>query len=190
LAGPVYCRACLAKDADIPLCDRIRSLRLAAGLSQPALAERAGIAPAAVRFLECHNCNPQWPALSGLIRALGTALVGGKYMRYPQAHGTGGGPVYCLECQGRIGSGPAGFTTNAPAYCLTCLARHRDANFGERLKAYRLAAGLTQRDLSEQAGVFVGRLTECESGRSVPQWRTVRKLVDALGLGLVDVVGG
>jgi transcriptional regulator with XRE-family HTH domain len=158
---------------------------LAAGQSQPARAERAGIAPASVRFLECHDWNPKWPVLSGLIRALGTALVGGEHVRYPQARGTGGRAVYCRECQGRVGSGPAGFTSNAPAYCLTCLARHRDARFGERLKACRLAAGLTQRDLSERAGVFVGRLTEFESGRSAPQWRTARKLVGVLGLGLV-----
>jgi transcriptional regulator with XRE-family HTH domain len=185
LAGPFYCRACLMKDADIPLGARIRSLRLAAGLSQPALAERAGITSSTLRFLECHDCNPLWPVLSGLIRVLGTALVGGEDVRYRQPCGRGGGAVYCRECSGRIGSGPAGFTTNAPAYCLTCLARHPGAAFGERLKAYRLAAGLTQDQLSERAGVDVSRVTKFESGRSLPQWRTLRKLVGVLGVGLV-----
>jgi transcriptional regulator with XRE-family HTH domain len=190
LAGPFYCRACLMKDPDIPLGARIRSLRLAAGLSQPALAERAGITSATLRLLECHECNPSWPVLSGLLRVLGTALVGGGHVRYPRSRGTGGGAVYCRECRECLGSGPAGFTSNAPAYCLTCLARHPDATFGERLKAYRLSAGLTQRELSERAEVCISRVTEFESGRSFPQWRTLRKLMGMLGVGLVDVAGG
>ena len=38
-----------------------------------------------------------------------------------------------------------------------------------------------------RAGVDVSRVTQFESGRSVPQWRTLRKLVGVLGVGLVDV---
>jgi transcriptional regulator with XRE-family HTH domain len=178
------------KRADIPLAARIRSLRLAAGLSQRWLAEQTGITCATVRLLERHDCNPQWTVLSGLIRVLGSALVGGEHARYPQSRGTAGGPVYCRECRECLGSGPAGFTSNAPAYSLTCLARHPDATFGERLKAYRLAAGLTQRELSERAEVCISRVTEFESGRSFPQWRTLRKLIGVLGVGLVDVAGG
>jgi transcriptional regulator with XRE-family HTH domain len=173
------------KDPDIPLGDRIRSLRLAAGLSQHRLAEQAGITCTTLRLLECRDCNPSWPVFSGLIRVLGTALVGGQGVPSRQARGTGGGAVFCRECRECLGSGLAGFTSNAPAYCLTCLARHPDASFGERLKAYRLAAGLTQRELSERAEVCISRVTEFESGRSLPQWRTVRKLIGELGAGLV-----
>jgi transcriptional regulator with XRE-family HTH domain len=182
--------ACLMKDPDIPLGPRIRSLRLAAGLSQTALAERVGTTSATLRLLEGHECNPSWPVLSGLLRVLGTALAGGEHARCPQARGTAGGPVYCRECKACIGTGPAGFMTNAPAYCLSCLARHPGATFGERLKAHRLAAGLRQRELSERAEVCISRVTEFESGRSLPQWRTVRKLIGVLGVGLVDVAGG
>jgi transcriptional regulator with XRE-family HTH domain len=175
------------KDADLPLGARIRSLRLAAGLSQPALAEQAGIAYSSLRFLESHGRDPLWPVMRGLIRALGPALVGGQRLRYRQPRGRGGGAVRCRDCQRCIARGPAGFTTNAPAYCLTCLTRHPDVSIGERLKAHRLAAGLLQRELAEGSGVFVARIAAFESGQAVPQWQTLRKLIGVLGVGLVDV---
>jgi DNA-binding XRE family transcriptional regulator len=39
------------------------------------------------------------------------------------------------------------------ALCLNCLAKRPDAPFGQRLKAFRLAAGLTKAQLADRAGL-------------------------------------
>ncbi|MEU5183597.1 ATP-binding protein [Streptomyces longwoodensis] len=56
-------------------------------------------------------------------------------------------------------------------------------NFGQRLRALRVDAGLSQEALSHEAGVSVRALADMERGRTRgPQRRTVRALAEALGL--------
>ncbi|WP_425579017.1 helix-turn-helix domain-containing protein [Streptomyces echinatus] len=56
-------------------------------------------------------------------------------------------------------------------------------NFGQRLRALRVNAGLSQEALSHEAGVSVRALADMERGRTRgPQRRTVRALAEALGL--------
>jgi class 3 adenylate cyclase/tetratricopeptide (TPR) repeat protein/DNA-binding XRE family transcriptional regulator len=56
-------------------------------------------------------------------------------------------------------------------------------SFGELLRHYRLAAGLTQEALAEKAGLSVRGLSDLERGlRQSPHPDTVRRLGDALGL--------
>ncbi|MGW5771767.1 ATP-binding protein [Streptomyces longwoodensis] len=56
-------------------------------------------------------------------------------------------------------------------------------NFGQRLRALRGDAGLSQEALSHEAGVSVRALADMERGRTRgPQRRTVRALAEALGL--------
>jgi transcriptional regulator with XRE-family HTH domain len=58
-----------------------------------------------------------------------------------------------------------------------------DTTFAGRLRALRAAAGLTQQELADRAGLsrtHVGRL-ETEDG--VPSWPTVCALARALGVG-------
>jgi hypothetical protein len=64
---------------------------------------------------------------------------------------------------------------------------HVTAIIGPAARPVEAARQQVERGLSERAGAFVGRVAEFESGQSVPQSRTVRKLVCVLGLGLVDV---
>jgi ABC-type branched-subunit amino acid transport system substrate-binding protein/DNA-binding beta-propeller fold protein YncE/DNA-binding XRE family transcriptional regulator len=55
--------------------------------------------------------------------------------------------------------------------------------FGETLRARRVAAGLTQEELAERAGLSVRGVGALEHGeRSRPQGHTIRMLADALGL--------
>lgn len=55
--------------------------------------------------------------------------------------------------------------------------------FGERLRALRTGAGLSQEELAQAAGVSVRALSDLERGRTRgPQRRTVGALADALGL--------
>jgi hypothetical protein len=68
-----------------------------------------------------------------------------------------------------------------------CLARHAEATLGERLRAHRLAAGLTLKALGRRARLPWQWLSGYEGGRFTPRWRNLHKLVGVLGLGLVDV---
>jgi transcriptional regulator with XRE-family HTH domain len=55
--------------------------------------------------------------------------------------------------------------------------------FAEVLRSRRRAAGLTQQELAERAGLGVRTLRELENGRATrPQRKTVELLADALGL--------
>jgi predicted ATPase/class 3 adenylate cyclase len=58
--------------------------------------------------------------------------------------------------------------------------------FGEIIKEYRLAAGLTQEALAERAGVSCRSIQAIERGENRPQQETARRLVDALALDPQD----
>jgi transcriptional regulator with XRE-family HTH domain len=56
-------------------------------------------------------------------------------------------------------------------------------HFGERLRELRQEAGLTQKQLAEEAGLTVWAITDLEQGgRQHPRWDTVVALADALGV--------
>src|SRR5947209_11389108 len=52
--------------------------------------------------------------------------------------------IVCCACGRKIG--PRRGLSPDPVFCLSCLPS--DASFGQRLRAYRVAAGLTQRTLA------------------------------------------
>src|SRR5215213_3877342 len=55
--------------------------------------------------------------------------------------------------------------------------------FADLLRQHRLAAGLTQEELAEQAGMSTRGISDLERGaRSHPHRETLRLLADALGL--------
>lgn len=54
--------------------------------------------------------------------------------------------------------------------------------FGERLKAVREAAGLTQDQLAERAGLYKFSIAKLEQGVREPTWATVQTLARALGV--------
>jgi transcriptional regulator with XRE-family HTH domain len=59
----------------VALADRIKELRLAAGISQEQLAYRAGVTISVVRSLEQGTVeNPQWFTIRGIARVLGVSL--------------------------------------------------------------------------------------------------------------------
>ena len=74
--GPVFCRVCLAERPETPFGQRLRSLRLAAGLTQAALAEKAGLAVGSVRDYERGRDEPRWGSLVKLLAVLGHDLLG------------------------------------------------------------------------------------------------------------------
>jgi transcriptional regulator with XRE-family HTH domain len=54
--------------------------------------------------------------------------------------------------------------------------------FGARLKELRHAAGLTQKQLAEKAGLKYGAVRDLEQGLNGPTWETVLALGSALGV--------
>ncbi len=62
-----------------------------------------------------------------------------------------------------------------------------ETGFGELLRRYRMAAGLTQEALAERAGVSVRGISDLERGvRRAPHLTTVSMLADALALSSED----
>ncbi len=65
----------------------------------------------------------------------------------------------------------------------TAVMVERITTFGDVLRRFRTAAGLTQEDLAERAGLSARGISDLERGRrSRPYFETVRQLADALGL--------
>lgn len=62
-------------------------------------------------------------------------------------------------------------------------------NFGENLRALRLAAGLTQEELARRIGARKQTLSRYESSSRQPGIMTARKIADALGVSLERLTG-
>jgi predicted ATPase/DNA-binding CsgD family transcriptional regulator/transcriptional regulator with XRE-family HTH domain len=63
----------------------------------------------------------------------------------------------------------------------------RDTSFGELLRRYRTAAGLTQEELAERAGLSIRGISDLERGaRGLPRKDTLQLLLSALDLSPAD----
>lgn len=94
-------------------------------------------------------------------------------------------PIRCQECDALITRMRTVYDNHIPVWCLGCLARHPRAAFAQRLRAYRLAAGMTRRELAIKAGVSATSIVEYERGNKVPRLENLTKLTRVLGSGLV-----
>jgi transcriptional regulator with XRE-family HTH domain len=75
---------------------------------------------------------------------------------------------------------------NQHVLCLRCVKQHPDTPFGTRLKAFRLAAGLTQEQLAERTRIACGTIASLERRQDKsPTWPHLLALVKVLGPGLV-----
>jgi transcriptional regulator with XRE-family HTH domain len=92
--------------------------------------------------------------------------------------------VACTGCRKMILSAGALRRDAAAALCLRCLAGSPEAPFGQRLKALRLAAGLSPTELAQRSGLAPGSLRAYEDGARKPQQRSVLRLAGVLGDGL------
>jgi transcriptional regulator with XRE-family HTH domain len=93
--------------------------------------------------------------------------------------------ICCRECGKELIPAGRGIPYRMEALCLECLAKHPEAPIGEQLRALRLAAGLTSRDLARRAGIGPPCLTAYESGCRSPRRDTMARLIRELGTGLV-----
>jgi DNA-binding transcriptional regulator YiaG len=102
------------------------------------------------------------------------------------------GTVRCCECETVIATGHHTIEYNRRALCLACLEKRPDVPFSRRLKACRLARGLTADKLASLAGIPVHAVRAWEQGACWPRWERLARLVRVLGAELVTlgVVGG
>ncbi|MBV9123920.1 MAG: helix-turn-helix domain-containing protein [Planctomycetes bacterium] len=98
--------------------------------------------------------------------------------------------VPCSRCGTAIFSAGALPRDAHNALCLTCLARPPEVSFGQRLKAYRLAAGLTRAELGRRVGLRSGTISSYEEDRRRPRGKMITRLVEVLGPGLVETGPG
>jgi transcriptional regulator with XRE-family HTH domain len=95
--------------------------------------------------------------------------------------------VACRLCGAAIASSGAIYRDAGKALCLACLAKHPAAPLGDRLRAYRLAAGLTPSELARRAGVRPPSIADHEEGWARPRPATLARLAAALGAPLADL---
>jgi DNA-binding XRE family transcriptional regulator len=112
-------------------------------------------------------------------RQLGTTRQG-AYALFRPLRGTPA--VACARCGAAIISAGALPRDAGTALCLPCLARHPDAGLGQRLKAFRLAAGLLQKELARKAGVRDEMVRRYEQGHYRPRPVALAGLARALGV--------
>lgn len=60
--------------------------------------------------------------------------------------------------------------------------------FGARVRRWRKALHLTQRDVAAAIGVTGGFVAHIETGRTLPSVRTCKKIADALGVHELEVL--
>jgi transcriptional regulator with XRE-family HTH domain len=63
-----------------------------------------------------------------------------------------------------------------------------DMAFRDRLRALRLAAGLTQEGLARLAGISTSALSKLEQQDMDPSWSTVQRLAKALNVPVADFI--
>jgi hypothetical protein len=94
--------------------------------------------------------------------------------------------IRCRRCKDVIVATKHRDQLSGPVLCLECLGAQSDATFGQRLKAFRLAAGLSKRALSAQTGIPRHNLSKYEADEWVPLQKSMSRLVQILGAPLDD----
>jgi DNA-binding XRE family transcriptional regulator len=94
----------------------------------------------------------------------------------------------CAGCHMSVG--PSTTTEDrGPALCLPCLAQRPRATLGQRVRAHRLAGGLTCVALARKANVRPETLAALEQGHRQPYRRTLQRLASVLGVTPEDLAG-
>ena len=91
-----------------------------------------------------------------------------------------GRSVPCAGCGAAVASAGALPGDAGKALCLGCLARRPGAATWQRLKAFRLAAGLLQKELARKAGVRDEMVRRYEQGHYRPRTAALARLARAL----------
>jgi DNA-binding XRE family transcriptional regulator len=94
--------------------------------------------------------------------------------------------VRCTACDKVILTGFFTLKVNRNVLCLACLEQRPQTPFGQRVKAFRLAAGWIQEQLAERAGLSPSTIGSVERRTcTMPDWPMVAALLRVLGVDLV-----
>lgn len=122
---------------------------------------------AARRFAERAEDRYYTPNLREMYRMAAEALSESKTIRCRICkYGHDVGEECCCSCSGTIG------------------------NIGEKIRAARRDAGMTQRELSEKTGIAEPTIRKYESGKLNPKRETVQKFAAALSVPACILYGG
>jgi DNA-binding XRE family transcriptional regulator len=89
--------------------------------------------------------------------------------------------ITCCRCGQRVAQRLGPMRASDPVFCRACLTRMPGATFAERLRSFRLAAGLTQKDLATRSGVDETLICNYERGRHYPRPDRLAKLERVTG---------
>jgi hypothetical protein len=98
--------------------------------------------------------------------------------------------ILCRACGAAIGSTGVRHRDAGTTLCPICVTQDPRATFGQRLKAFRLAADLTRKQLSQLSRVDPEKIRAYEMGLLVPEDRAREKLARALGLTVKQLTSG
>jgi transcriptional regulator with XRE-family HTH domain len=97
--------------------------------------------------------------------------------------------VLCRACRTVFVTQPPAGDVGVSAWCPGCLRHHPEAPLGERLKTFRLVAGLTQQALAREVRIGQSTVHRLEAGAARLPWRVLAALIRRFGVALVDVEG-
>ena len=93
-------------------------------------------------------------------------------------------PLACAGCGAALAN--RGGPLARPVYCTSCLRARLEVPFGVRLRSLRLAAGLSQQELAQRAGLTVNTVRVHEAGIGALRAATVERLAQVLGQRLLE----
>src|SRR5262245_17007407 len=100
---------------------------------------KRGLKPNHARWREAAKLRCQGLTLAEVGKAMGITKQAVAYLLSRSHHERGD---RCRSCKAPLTTKPLNLRYTTATYCLACLARHREAPLGQRIRAYRVAAGL------------------------------------------------
>jgi transcriptional regulator with XRE-family HTH domain len=98
------------------------------------------------------------------------------------------GHLHCRQCKAALCRRRQGMWMVRPTLCLDCLSKWPEAPFGERLRAFRLARGMTTDELALKAGVSILTVNSHERTEAIRfEWPTLLRLARVLGVELLTL---
>jgi transcriptional regulator with XRE-family HTH domain len=141
----------------------------------------SGRKPNVRRRREVHELRGQGLSLSEIARRFGVSKQAVWGLLHARPRSPRVRAVACTACGAPIVSPGALRRDAVAALCLACLDGRPHVPFARRLQAFRLAAGLSQADLSRRSGVSPGAIRAYEEGCREPRRKTVDQLAHVLG---------
>ena len=81
-------------------------------------------------------------------------------------------------------------TRTAPGHPIRYETARQLQTLSERVRGYRLAAGLSAAEVARRTGIATGYYSEIERGRKTPSTRVLKRLAEALGCSLAELLEG